>query len=177
MHEQVVQRLGLDAIAYVAPAAADNTWYPKGFMAAIEENEPRLTFALERLSALSDDLAGRGYPYSAQVVLGFSQGSCLGSEFVYRRRRRYGALIGFTGGLVGAAGTRWDAETDAFRGMPVFLGGSDVDPWVPVSRILETAEVFRRLQATVSCRIYPSMGHEICDDEIGHAREILAALR
>jgi predicted esterase len=144
----------------------------------IEENEPRLGFALDRLAALSDELLAKGYPRERQALVGFSQGACVASEYVFRRKERYGALVAFTGGLVGPPGTQWtaQAETNAFRDMPVLLGGSDVDPWVPASRMLETAEVFRRLGARVKETLYPGMGHEICDEQIADARAILGGL-
>lgn len=176
MEEHVFRRLDLPALAYVAPAAEGNTWYPESFLAPIEENEPRLRFARDRLAALSDDLLTKGYPCERQALVGFSQGACVLSEYVYRRGLRYGALVAFTGGLVGPPGTRWTAKTEAFRGMPVLLGGSDVDPYVPASRMLETAEVFRRLGARVKDTLYPGMGHEICDEQIAEARAILGGL-
>ena len=176
MEQQIVRRIDLPDVAYVAPAAADQTWYPAGFMAPREQNEPRLTFALERLAALSDELTDRGTPPSAQVIIGFSQGACLGCEYVYRRQQRLAALCGFTGGLIGPPGSAWTLETEAFRDMPVLLGGSSDDPWVPAARMLETAALFRRLGARVEAPIYPAMGHVVAGEQIARARAILTEL-
>ena len=176
MERQIVRRLDLPGVAYVAPAAADQTWYPAGFMAPIEQNQPRLDFALARLAALSDDLAARGTPPHAQVIAGFSQGACLASEYVYRRRQRVAALCAFTGGLIGPPGTVWDASHAEFDGMPVLLGGASEDPWVPAARMLETAAVFQRLGALAYAPIYPSSAHEINDDQIVCARTILTKI-
>ena len=176
MDRQIVRRLDLPGVAYVAPAAADQSWYPAGFMAPIEQNQPRLDFALARLAALSDDLAARGTPLRAQVIVGFSQGACLALEYVYRRRQGVAALCAFTGGLIGPPGTAWDADGAAFDGMPVLLGGANEDPWVPAARMLETAAVFQRLGARVYAPIYPSSAHEINDDQIACAREILTRI-
>jgi phospholipase/carboxylesterase len=177
VEQQIVGRISLADVAYVAPAAADQTWYPAGFMAPREQNEPRLTFALERLAALSDDLVGRGTPLAAQALIGFSQGACLASEYVYRRQQRFAALCAFTGGLIGPLGSAWTLETEAFREMPVLLGGASDDPWVPAARILETAALFRRLGARVDATIYPAaMGHAIADEQIARARAILTEL-
>jgi phospholipase/carboxylesterase len=173
MEQQIVQRMNLRDVAYIAPAAADQTWYPGGFMLPVGQNQPRLKFALDRLAALSDDLAERGIPLSAQVIMGFSQGACLGCEYVYRRQRRFRALCAFTGGLIGPPGTEWDARTDVFAGMPTLLGGASEDPWVPAARIQETAAVFQRLGARVSATLYPSLGHAIADEQIADARAIL----
>ncbi len=176
MERQIVRRLDLPGVAYVAPAAADQTWYPAGFMAPLEQNQPRLDFALARLAALSDDLAARGMPPPAQVIAGFSQGACLASEYVYRRRERVAALCAFTGGLIGPPDMAWEADGAAFEGMPVLLGGAAEDPWVPAARMLDTAAVFRRLGALVDAPIYPAAAHEINDDQIARARAILVEI-
>lgn len=174
MDEAVVGRMGLGDVAYVAPAAEGRTWYPAGFMAELAANEPRLSFALDRLAALSEALEADGFPPSKQVLLGFSQGACLACESVYRRRRRFGALIAFTGGLIGPPGTEWTADTDAFHDMPVLLGGDRADPWVPAARMLDTAATFTRLGARVTVNLYESLGHVIGDEQIAHARAIFA---
>ncbi len=178
MAQQIVHRLDLPDIAYIAPAAADQTWYPAGFMAATEQNQPRLDFALARLAALSDGLGAGAIPPSAQAIVGFSQGACLACEFVYRNRgrHRFAALCAFTGGLIGPPGTEWERVGDAFRDMPVLLGGAGADPFVPAARMLETAAVFRGLGARVDATIYPSAVHEIPDDQIVRARGILAEI-
>lgn len=176
MEAMVARRLDLPDIAYVAPAADGGTWYPGGFMAPFEQNEPRLGFALARLAAVSDELAAAGFPAGKQAVIGFSQGACLACELVYRRRRRFAALIAFTGGLLGPAGTTWRADTDAFRDMPILLGGGTADPWVPAGRMLETAEVFRALRADVAVKLYAGLGHEIGDEQIADARALVARM-
>jgi len=38
----LADRLGEGSLAYLAPAARDGTWYPKSFIAPVEENEPSL---------------------------------------------------------------------------------------------------------------------------------------
>jgi phospholipase/carboxylesterase len=169
MNDHVVRRIALDDIAYIAPAAADQSWYPAGFMAPLVDNEPRLSFALERIAQLADD-----FPHA--VVIGFSQGACLACEHVYRRRTRPpAALIAFTGGLVGPPQTEWSDAT-SFAGMPVMLSGSLNDPFVPESRMRETAEVFTRLGARVTRHFYDGTNHEVSDAEITIARDLLAAL-
>jgi len=182
MAQQIVQRLDLPDVlpdvAYIAPAAADQTWYPAGFMAPTEQNQPRLDFALARLAALSDALGAGGTPPSAQAIVGFSQGACLGCEFVYRNRgrQRFAALCALTGGLIGPPGTEWETVGDAFRDMPVLLGGASADPFVPAARMLETAAVFRGLGARVDATIYPSAVHEVTDDQIARLRAILTEI-
>lgn len=158
--------------ACLAPAAAGRTWYPYSFLEPIKRNEPHLSSALRLLDvALAKAVAG-GVPSARIVVIGFSQGACLALEFAARNARRYGAVIGFTGGLIGPDGTPRDYG-GTFDGTPVFLGSSDVDPHVPKRRVDETAAAFRRLGANVTERIYPGLGHTINADEIAAARSLL----
>jgi predicted esterase len=171
----LVPRLGRDDITYVAPAAAGRTWYPHSFMAEIARNEPALSSALQVVRRVVDDVHAAGVPTDKIVLLGFSQGACLACEFAVRNAARYGGVVAFTGGLIGPPGTTW-TYPGSFNGTPVFLGSSDVDTHVPQPRVDETAEVFRRMGAEVTKRIYPGMGHIVNDDEIRCAQEILAAL-
>ncbi|HEX4935462.1 MAG TPA: hypothetical protein VFV33_19915, partial [Gemmatimonadaceae bacterium] len=96
-------------------------------------------------------------------------------EFAARNARRYGALIGFSGGLIGPDGTS-RAYEGALDGTPVFLGCSDIDSHIPLTRVHESAEVLARLGGVVDERIYPGMGHLVNDDEIAAARALLQGL-
>jgi len=162
-------------LTYLAPAAADRTWYPYSFLTEIEKNEPFLSSALDVIRSLVDDLLKRGVRRDRVVLLGFSQGACLSAEFSVRNPGRYGGLIVFSGGLIGPPGTTWPSS-GSFDGMPVFLGCSDRDAHIPKARVEESAAVFGRLGAGVTTRLYPGMGHLVNDDEIGAARSILDAI-
>lgn len=171
----LVPALGQDDLTYLAPAAAGRTWYPLAFLAPTNENEPHLSAALATIAQLLADVAGRGIGPERVALLGFSQGACLAAEFAVRHAKRYGAVIVFTGGVIGPPGTTW-TQPGAFDGTPVFLGSSDVDAHVPLWRVEETAAVFARMGADVETRIYPQMGHLVNEDEIGHARQLLNAI-
>lgn len=158
---------------YLAPAAAGNTWYPWSFMAERSTNEPGLSSALGVIAGLIDRIVAHGIPRRRIILLGFSQGACLASEFMVRHADRYGALIAFSGGIIGEPGTTWDWP-GTFDGMPVFLGCSDVDGHVPKTRVDESAAVFARMGAAVTERIYPGMGHLVNDDELAWARATMA---
>lgn len=174
--EQIVQRIDLPGVAYLIPAAADNSWYPTSFLAQRGDNEPRLAFALERVGALADELVGKGVPLASQVVIGFSQGACLACDYVYRRRARIAALISFTGGLIGPPGSAWPAQRGALVDMPTLFGGSLQDPWVPAERMFESMAVFERLGARVGTRMYDGDRHEVGQAELDAARAILVEL-
>jgi phospholipase/carboxylesterase len=171
----IAEDLGVEGVAYRAPQAQRGTWYPNRFIAPIEQNEPHLASALQAVSDSVESLVDSGIPYDRIVVLGFSQGACLGSEFVARTPRRYGGVVAFSGGLIGPLGTEFDHEGD-LAGTPVFLGCSDSDPHIPVERVHETRDVFERLGADVEERIYEGMGHTINADEIDYVRDLLSDL-
>ena len=162
-------------ITYLAPAAAGRTWYPYSFMAERAKNEPGLSSGLWVLEHLVADVVARGIRKGHIVLLGFSQGACLTSEFAVRHADRYGGVIVYSGGLIGEPGTAWDYP-GSFNGTPIFLGCSDVDAHVPKTRVDESAAVFTRMGATVTERIYAGMGHTVNDEEIAFTRSLLGTL-
>ncbi|MCU0507373.1 MAG: alpha/beta hydrolase [Anaerolineae bacterium] len=161
-------------IAYLAPQAANNTWYPYPFTQPIERNEPWLSSALARVGQMVALVEQAGIPADKTYLLGFSQGACLSLEYAARHARRYGGVFGLSGGLIGPDGTPRDYP-GSMDNTPLFLGCSDVDFHIAKERVLESAEVFRRLGADVAVRLYPNMGHTINDDEIAFVRQIVAA--
>ncbi len=169
---ELVDALPHPAFTYLAPAAANNTWYPNSFMAPIASNAPGISSGLAVLDDLVERCDDAGVPTEHIILAGFSQGACLTLEYAVRHAERYGGILGFSGGLIGPPGTTWPYEGD-FGGAPVFLGCSDVDAHVPRDRVDESAEVFRRMGAAVEERIYPGMGHLINDDEITVAQSIV----
>ena len=72
----------------------------------------------------------------------------------------YKAVVGLSGGLIGPPGTPRDYP-GSLGGAPVFLGCSDIDAHIPLARVRESADVFRRMGAAVDERIYPRMGHTV----------------
>ena len=168
----LVPRIDQPGLAYLAPAAADRTWYPYSFMAERERNEPGLSSGLSLLAHLVARVESAGVARDRIVLLGFSQGACLTAEFAVRHAARYGAVILYSGGLIGPEGTMWEYP-GGFDGTPVFLGCSDVDGHVPKTRADESAGVFARMGGEVTERIYPGMGHLVNDDEIAFTRRLL----
>jgi predicted esterase len=171
----LVPHLGHPGVAYLAPSASGSTWYPKSFMAPIEDNEPGISSGISVIHALIDEIGAAGIGAERTVLLGFSQGACLTSTAAQRRPARYGGLIVFSGGLIGPPGTVWSEGGD-FASTPTFFGCSDVDSHVPASRVRESAAVFERMGARVTTRIYPGMGHLVNEDELAFARDVLAEL-
>jgi phospholipase/carboxylesterase len=161
-------------VMYLAPQAAHRRWYPRSGYAPFEDNEPWFSSALERVSSTFEIADYAGVPLERTLLLGFSQGGCLASEFVARNPRRYGGLVVLSGSLLGP-GTRRDYDGD-IDGTPVFLGCSTDDPYVAVERIHESAEVFEQLGGDVTSRLYDGLGHAINDDEIQMINTFLEAL-
>ncbi len=164
--------LGLETVSAIAPQAADFTWYPNSFLAPLKSNQPYLDSALRRIESLVDGLIARGIQSERIALLGFSQGACLTTEFVARHPRRYGAVIGLTGGLIGPPGTP-RKYPGSLAGTPVFLGTSDPDPHVPFARVKETEDVLKRMGGEVELRRYPGMPHTIDRDELDAARLLI----
>jgi phospholipase/carboxylesterase len=164
--------LGAADVAYVAPQAPGHTWYPQSFLAPLEHNEPFLSRSLETVGAIVHDLAGRGIACDRVALIGFSQGGCLALEFAARNPRRYAAVAGLSAGLIGPPGLRHDGR-GSLAGTPVFLGCSDIDPHIPRDRVHVTVEVLTAMNAAVTERIYPGMGHTINQDEVTQVRRLL----
>jgi predicted esterase len=159
---------------FLAPQAPEGAWYPYPFTAPLEQNEPWLSSALQVLSGLLA-MTREHVPIERTLLLGFSQGACLTLEYVARNARRYGAVVGWSGGLIGPDGTPRD-YAGSLDGTPGFLGCSDVDPYIAVHRVTEAAAVLTRLGGEVDTRIYPEMGHEVNADELARVRELMQAI-
>ncbi len=161
-------------VAFLAPQAAGNSWYPYSFLQPIERNEPELSSALHGVAGLVAAVEAAGIPAARIVLGGFSQGACLAAEFVARHARRYGGLLVLSGGVIGPPDTP-RTYAGSLDGMPVLVGCSDVDAHIPLSRVQETADVLRALGGDVTLQVYAGMGHIINQDEIERARALVQA--
>jgi len=171
----LADELAQPGFAYLAPQAAENTWYPNRFTAPISSNEPWLSSALAFVGDVFNQIREAGILPERIMLLGFSQGACLTLEFAARNARPYGGLVGLSGALIGPDDTPRNYK-GSLEGTPVFLGCSDVDFHVPKERVQQTAEVFRRLGGEVTERLYPNMDHTINQDEIDFVRGMMRTL-
>ncbi len=171
----LADQLNFPEFAYLAPQAADNTWYPNRFLNPISENEPWLTSALAFVSDVFAQIVQAGILPERIILLGFSQGACLTLEFAARNAQRFGGVVGLSGALIGPDDTPRD-YFGSLAGTPVFLGCSDVDFHVPKERVLQTAETMRVLGGVVTERLYPNMEHTVNQDEIDFVRGIMQAV-
>ena len=161
--------------AFVAPEAASHTWYPYSFLSPIPQNEPGISSGLAVIGSLVSDLVKVGIPAQRIILLGFSQGACLSTEFAARNPQRFGGVIGLSGGLIGPPGTPRDYP-GTLQGTPVFLGCSDIDQHIPKERVEESAEVFEKMGATVTLRLYAGMPHTVNQDEIDFVRTLMMSI-
>jgi len=161
--------------AYLAPQAADGTWYPNRFLAPIASNEPWLSSALAVVGSVVGQIIATGIPAERIMLLGFSQGACLALEYAARNARRYGGVIGLSGGLIGAEDEPRHDNGD-FAGAPVFLGCSDVDFHIPKERVEHAAKILQALGGNVTMRLYPNMDHTVNHDEVKFIRSMMACV-
>lgn len=171
----IARLLDAQGVCFLAPQAANHTWYPYSFLEPLRRNEPDLSSALEAVDALIAHVEKMGTPAERIVLGGFSQGACLASEYMVRNARRYGGLFVFSGGLIGPPGTQWHYDGD-LASTPVCIGCSDMDAHIPLQRVQETGEILTNIGGDVDVQIYPGMGHTINQDEIDRANAMLQNL-
>ncbi len=172
---ELVPDLVQPGFAFLAPQAAENSWYPNSFLMPIASNEPALTSALFTIENILAQLREAGIATERTIILGFSQGACLALEFVARNARRYGGLVGLSGGLIGPDDTPRDYP-GSLEGTPVFLGCSDKDPFVPKERVVFSAAIMRNLGGDVTEKLYINLAHMVNRDEIRVIRSMMKVL-
>ena len=165
-------QLGVEDFAVIAPQATGNVWYPLRFYAPLEANQPFLDSSLARLEELVADLMAHGLPSKRIALLGFSQGACMALEFAARHPRRYGAVIGLSGALIGPPGTPRNYP-GSLQQTPIFLGGADPDTEVPFTQLQEAQQVLGNMGGRIELRRYPGLPHTIDEDEIIVSRIML----
>jgi phospholipase/carboxylesterase len=168
----MAEYLEVSKFALIAPQAENNTWYPQSFLAPRAANEPSLSNALKTINDIVIDLGKEGFTKEQIYFLGFSQGACLTLDFVASNAARYGGVVAFTGGLIGEQVDHRNYHGD-FDGTPVFIGSSDPDMHVPVSRVKESTVLLEGMGAEVTEIIYQNMGHTISHSEITQVNKLI----
>jgi phospholipase/carboxylesterase len=164
--------LHVQDFALLAPQATQQTWYPYSFLTPPADNEPWLSSALSLLGSVIEDITAAGITAENIYFTGFSQGACLTLEFITRHAQRWGGVAAFTGGLIGDKLYPENYHGD-FGGTPVFIGTSDPDPHVPVTRVQASEAILRERHAQVTVKVYPNMGHTISRDELEQANTLI----
>ncbi|MGA9121052.1 MAG: phospholipase [Bacteroidota bacterium] len=170
----LADEFGIRGFAYLAPQASDSEWYPFRFLEPVSRNQPWLSSALEVIGHVLGEISGAGIPMEQTMIVGFSQGACLALEFAARHPRRYGGVVGLSGGLIGAVPGPYGEGS--LLGTPVFLGCSDVDPHIPSERVDLSARLLQLQGGQVTEILFPEMNHTINEEELAVVRSIMIDL-
>ncbi len=148
-----------EGLCVLAPQAHDNRWYPKGFTAPLQDNQPDLDSALAMVDA-AWNAAVSAVDASRVLVAGFSQGACLALSWAKLRGVRPGAVLAFSGAALEVEGS-----FDHLAGARVVMSKSEGDPWIPSERFAATADALRSVGAELTVRVVPGDGHAITDED------------
>jgi phospholipase/carboxylesterase len=171
----VAERVDLPELAWRFPAADARSWYPLSFLAPVDDNEPRLSYALQAVEHHRADLAAAGVGPERLVLLGFSQGAVVLAEHLVRTAAPCAGAVLLTGGYVGPPGTARTASGD-LRAVPVLLGSAEADALVPIARVRETAALLQALGAQVELEVYDDLEHLVSDAAVASTRRLLRRL-
>lgn len=161
-----------DETFYIAaPQATNNAWYPYSFLSPESSNEPWLTSSVQTVKCLLEEISVH-IPAKNIYISGFSQGACLALEVSARYAVRYAGIMAFSGGLIGER-IKTEKYTGNFEGTKVFIGNSDKDPHIPLSRSQESGDLMELMGADVTLKVYPDMQHTIIQDEIETVRKLM----
>jgi len=164
--------LRIDDAALFAPQATNSSWYPYSFISPVSQNQPALDSALEIIKNLVKEIVASGIAASKIYFVGFSQGACLSLEYVTRNAQQYGGVVAFTGGLIGQEINMNNYKGD-FKQTPVLITTGDPDPHVPVRRVEMSEGIIKKMNASVTVKIFNGRAHTISPREIELARELV----
>lgn len=175
MQEQVIAKLRMPGVCFVLPRARGNSWYDaRATDMLTDRTRQQLDQAIGHVRQLVGALPGMDDHARPLVIGGFSQGACLAVEYAMRHGPWNGALASLTGCRVGTPDCeRPFADLDR---LPVYLTGSDKDPWIPVAAFADAAAALARARARLHCDILPDRSHEVSATEIAQLDKLLCGL-
>lgn len=174
MESHILARLDAPDVAFALPRAPAGAWYDARAV------DPLTDRTRQQLAAALDGLHGdiaalrQAYPGLPLLLAGFSQGACLSIEYVCRGEAAPDALVALTGCRVGTAAC--DRPDAAPRDLPVYLSGSDADPWIPLDAMTAAALNLGRSGVRLRADVFPDRAHEASDAEIAMLASMLADL-
>lgn len=165
-------QVGVADVAWIAPEAVDRSWWGHSFLAPLSDNEPGLSSALNRLSAIIEGLGQDGIGPEQICLFGFSQGGCLILEHTARHPRPFHGVFAMSGGLLGSAEAggapraelldhvpkRFDYAGD-LSALPIHISCHTEDPVIPQARVTHSAAVLRAMGAAVALDLCPGKMH------------------
>lgn len=174
MESHILRRLAHLDVAFSLPRAPRGAWYDaKAVDPLTDDSRSQLG---EALGQLGEEIAALRAEYEGLPLLlaGFSQGACLSIEYASLGTAPPEALVALTGCRVGTAHCgRADA---APAGLPVYLSGSDADPWIPVDAMMAAACNLAQRGTRLRADTFPGRAHEVSDAEIAMLQSVLADL-
>jgi len=174
MQEQVISRLKVSGVAFVLPRAAGNSWYSaRATERLTPSTREELGRSLAHVHSLVEDLSRRRHA-TPLVIGGFSQGACLALEYAMKCGPWRGAMANLTGCRVGTA--ECDRPFADLDRTPVYLTGSNKDPWIPVEAFSSAVEDLTRARARLRCDVLPDRAHEVSSQEITGLEILLSTI-
>lgn len=172
MEAHILARLDAPDVAFVLPRAARGSWYSaKAVDPLTTRTRGALAAALDAIEA-EIATARAANPGRPLLLAGFSQGACLSLEYAFSGRPAPDAVAALTGCRVGAASD--ERARDLSPGLPVYLTGSDADPWIPVTAFAEAVTELGLGQARLRADLFPGRTHEVADAEVSMVQAMLA---
>lgn len=173
MQSHILTRLDAPGVAFVLPRAPRGAWYgAKAVDPLSAQTRAELAEGLAGLRGLIED-ARAAAPALPVLLSGFSQGACLSLEYALSGQSAPDALVALTGCRVGS-----DASGGALpERFPVYLSGSDADPWIPVDAFAATALTLGRCRAALRADLFPGRAHEVADAEVAMLQAVLADMQ
>lgn len=162
-------------VAWLAPQADGNTWYPFPFSETLELNEPHRSDALLTIGNLIDSVTSAGIAANRIGLIGFSQGACLSLEYAVVGDTQPAFVGALSGGAMGPLDITRQVDGDR-SGMEVFIGCGDQDGHIGLPFVERSASWLRDAGAAVDDRTYAGMAHTINDDEIEALRDVMRRL-
>ncbi|MEM7694903.1 MAG: phospholipase [Pseudomonadota bacterium] len=181
------EQLALPDIAFLAPEAAHNTWWPHSFLAPLPQNEPHITSAIATVHRAVTELGAAGVAPSRILLAGFSQGACLAIEYAARHPAKFLGVVAMSGGLIGTADNPLAYPDEALHkhrekhfgyegrldDVHVSLSVCEKDPHIPLKRVHDTSAILTAMGARVETYTQPGIGHSIFQHDIRMLRHIL----
>jgi len=163
INDGVIARVDAPDTAFWLPRQAEKAWYTaKAVDPLTEDTRMELSRSLGFLGTIMAEAhsAAAGRPV---FLAGFSQGACLSLEYGFAGGHDMDALAAFTGCRVGKLGDKRPASFPA--DLPVYLSGSDADPWIPVTAFAETTLELGQARTALRSDLFPGRDHQVSDAE------------
>lgn|GEM_PF-20549 len=156
-------------VAFIAPQAWGNSWYPKGYRQEGANVEPR-----ESAWSVIDALVARvtqHVPLDRVVVAGFSQGACLSLSWLSRHTDK---APGGIATMFGAADPQCTNLPDV-SGMHAYFSGAFGDSWVDAGAIEASADFLSKHGVHVNLALREG-AHRLEPSDFHHLTQLMEAV-